>query len=288
MSDLLDWGPINGSNRHLCCFIGSKAADDRDQIATTKQQKHTETQERDGTGWNDALLNRPPECRHHEQSERPVHRRWDQGLRVQSPGADRREIREVRDIQVSLEKKCVSLVEVLQLDASTSTPSLKVYLYKLGTITLRNIQRCKACGANQWYFGSSSPPLLARGFQSSVVSSCLHLSLCSRVTQRFTFFATTSSSQGGVRLVTNLEKNSTGIKLKLSSSYRSWLLSLLLPWTPMAWLQGGINGSTAEVREAFCLQQWQIGFGTSLSQNNTCQELYFTVTCFREKTSMHF
>ena len=129
-------------------------------------------------------------------------------------------------IQVSLEKKCVSLVEVLQLDASTSTPSLKVYLYKLGTITLRNIQRCKACGANQWYFGSSSPPLLARGFQSSVVSSCLHLSLCSRVTQRFTFFATTSSSQGGVRLVTNLEKNSTGIKLKLSSSYRSWLLSL--------------------------------------------------------------
>ena len=146
MSDLLDWGPINGSNRHLCCFIGSKAADDRDQIATTKQQKHTETQERDGTGWNDALLNRPPECRHHEQSERPVHRRWDQGLRVQSPGADRREIREVRDIQVSLEKKCVSLVEVLQLDASTSTPSLKVYLYKLGTITLRTSKGAKHVG----------------------------------------------------------------------------------------------------------------------------------------------
>ena len=31
----------------------------------------------------------PPECRHHEQSEHPVHRRWDQGLRAQSPGPER-------------------------------------------------------------------------------------------------------------------------------------------------------------------------------------------------------
>ena len=78
---------------------------------------------------------------------------------------------EIRDLQMSLEKKCVSLVEVLQLDASTSTPSLKVCFYNSGKTTLTPKDAKHVVQIND----TLDLPLL-----SSLISklSCLHLSIC--------------------------------------------------------------------------------------------------------------